>query len=350
MSKGSHRHNHHYQHHLYPHHSSYGHLAADGKDKVPGLTVANKVSSGTPILYEDASGHFKKTDVEATKMASPRPALRINISKGEEKRSYEKPPHSPLSPPSSLPDHIKCSLLKAQMDAAFGVGPQVCKEDSCVSGLSKSPSLQSSNVRSPASLRTESTQSTGSSSSKQENRPPRLKKLTRQYSFNHSDEDDLPPALAAVAAESAAEHRAALLLASNGNSQASSVEKSPSKVNSPFALEPGDLLMDFTEATPMIKAYPADPSNSFFDPFTTVQPYPVDLLETPFQQYSPPAKLSPKRMSPAIHMVPSRQLKNQVQAMQTAHLSHISIVDSSEALKRELEREKMMKRLLMTEL
>ncbi|XP_069588368.1 band 4.1-like protein 4B [Ranitomeya imitator] len=168
------------------------------------------------------------------------------------------------------------------------------------------------------------------------------------HSNNHSDEDDLPPALAAVAAESAAEQRAALLLASTGNSQASSIEKSPSRVSSSFTLEPGDLLMDFTEATPMIKTYPADPSNSFFDPCAIVQEYPVDLLDTPLQQYS--VEPSPKRHSPAIHMVTPRQLMNQVQTMQTTQSLRTSKVDSSEGLRRELEREKMMKRLLMTEL
>ncbi|KAM5156736.1 band 4.1-like protein 4B [Mantella aurantiaca] len=301
------------------------------------------------MLYEDSSGHFIKTDVELSKMASSWQPLHINISKGEDKKPHEKPLHSPISPSSPLPEHIKCNLLKAQKDTAYRMEPQVDKEEPCVSDFSKSPSLQDTNVRSPASTRAESLHSTGSSSSKQETRPPRLKKLTRQYSFNHSDEDDLPPALAAVAAESAAEQRAALLLASNQNSQTSSIEKSPSKANSSFTLEPGDLLMDFTEATPMIKAYPVDPSNSFFDPFTTTQPYPVELLETPIHQYSS-AQPSPKRMSPAIHLVSPRQLKNQAQAMQGAHSSHISLVDSSEARRRELEREKMMKRLLMTEL
>ncbi|XP_056376776.1 band 4.1-like protein 4B [Hyla sarda] len=307
------------------------------------------LSAGAPCLYEETSGHLKKTDVESTKIGSPWPALRINTNKVEEKKLYEKPLHSPLSPlspPSSASDHMKCNILKAQMDA---VGPQVGREESCGSDFSKSPSLQDTNVRSPAaSLRAESTQSTGSSSSKQEGRPARLKKLTRQFSFNHSDEDDLPPALAAVAAESAAEQRAALLLASNGNSQASSIEKSPNKASSSFTLEPGNLLMDFTEATPMIKAYPADPSNSFFDPYTTVQQYPVDLLDSPLQIYT--AQTSPKRLSRSIHMVTPRQLMNQAQPMQTTHSSHTSNVDSSEALRRELEREKMMKRLLMTEL
>ncbi|XP_069815781.1 band 4.1-like protein 4B [Dendropsophus ebraccatus] len=348
-SKVSGRHNHHHQHHHHHHHSSYGHLATESKEKTSGSSSTSKVSTGVLCLYEDTSGHLKKADVETTKIGSPWPALRINTNKVEEQKLHEKPLHSPLSPPSSASEHMKCNILKAQMDAAFRVGPQVGKEDSCGSDFSKSPSLQDTNVRSPAaSLRAESTQSTGSSSSKQEVRPARLKKLTRQYSFNHSDEDDLPPALAAVAAESAAEQRAALLLASSGNSQASSIEKSPNKASGSFTLEPGDLLMDFTEATPMIKAYPADPSNSFFDPYTTVQQYPVDLLDTPLQQYS--AEPSPKRLSPSIHMATPRQLMNQAQAMQPTHSLHTSKVDSSEALRRELEREKMMKRLLMTEL
>ncbi|KAM4688983.1 band 4.1-like protein 4B [Discoglossus pictus] len=315
-----------------------------------------EVSSGIPILYDDSAKHMKKIDAEAAKMAAQWPPLHVNINKGEERKSLEKPLHSPLSPlspisPSSKSDHLKYNILKAQVDGVFRVGAPVAIEEMCVSEFSKPPSLQDANVRSPASLRAESTQSTGSSSSKQESRPPRLKKLTRQFSFNHSDEDDLPPALAAVAAESAAEHRAALkqAQASNGHSQSSSMEKSPSKASSPYALEPGDLLMDFTEATPMIKTYPADPYNTFYDPYSTVPQFPVDLLETPLQQYST-AQPSPKRLSPATHMISTRPLGNQAQALHSSHSSLISMIDSSEALRRELEREKMMKRLLMTEL
>nr|DBA24684.1 TPA: hypothetical protein GDO54_012310 [Pyxicephalus adspersus] len=296
-SKASSRHNHHHQHHHHHPHSSYGHLGTDSKDKVSGSTSSSRGSSEIPILYEDVSRHLKKTDVESSMMSFPWSPLHISLSKGEDKKPHEKPLLSPISPSSPLPEHIKCNILKAQMDTAYRGVAQIGKEETCVSDFSKSPSLQDTNIRSPASTRAESIHSTGSSSSKQETRPPRLKKLTRQYSF---DEDDLPPALAAVAAESAAEQRAALLLASNGNSQASSFEK-------------------------------------------------VDFLDTPMQQYSS-AQPSPKRMSPAIHLVPSRQLKNQVQAMQGAHSSHISLVDSSEVRRRELEREKMMKRLLMTEL
>ncbi|KAM3928104.1 band 4.1-like protein 4B [Leptodactylus fuscus] len=246
---------------------------------VPEAKSVDEVSYGVSCLYEDTSRHLKKTDVEITKMGSPWPALHINTNKDG-------------------------------------------KEETCGSDFSKSLSLQDTSVRSSTSLLAESVESTGSSSSNQEVRPRRVRKLIRQYSFNHSDEDDLPPALAAVAAESAAEQRAALLLTCNGNSQTSSVEKSPSKANISFTLEPGDLLMDFTEATPM-----------------------VDLLPTPLEQYS--AETSPKTLSSAIQMVHPRQLMNQAQ---TIHSSHNSKVDSSEVLRRGLEREKMMKRLLMTEL
>ncbi|XP_075442063.1 band 4.1-like protein 4B isoform X1 [Ascaphus truei] len=335
----------HHQHHHHHHHATYGVITMDNRDMIPGGTSTSKACSGVPILYEDVAVNIKKAEVEATKIPVPWPALHININKGEDKKVPEKTLHPPLSP-SAVPDHMKCNILKAQIDAAFKVGTQVVKEET---DFSKTPSLQEANVRSPASVRTESTQSAGSCSSKQESRPPRLKRLIRQYSFNHSDEDDLPPALAAVAAESDAEHRAALMQALNGHSQPSSIEKSPTKGRSPFTLEPGDLLMDFTEATPMIKTYPADPCNSFFDPFTTVSQFPEDLLETPLQQYSA-MQSSPTRLSPATHMVPGRPLVNQAQIMQTSHSSHISLVDSAEALRRELEREKMMKRLLMTEL
>ncbi|KAM4705058.1 band 4.1-like protein 4B [Rhinophrynus dorsalis] len=338
---------HHHQHHHHHHHSPYGVITTDSKDMISGGTTANKVSSGVPMLYEDTSVHMKKADVEGTKMALPWPALHININKVEEKKILEKPLHSPLSP-SSVPDQMKCNLLKAQIDASLRVGAQTVKEDSCSSDFSKSPSLQDANVRSPASIRAESTQSTGSSSSKQEIRPPRLKRLTRQYSFNHSDEDDLPPALAAVAAESAAEQRAALLQAQNGHSQSSSIEKSPSKTSSSFTLEPGDLLMDFTEATPMIRCGVPQKTNEGNEKIDLFElPREIDLLENPFHQYSV-VQPSPKRLSPSIHMVPPRSFVNQAQTSHSS--SHSSMMDSSEALRRELEREKMMKRLLMTEL
>lgn len=43
---------------------------------------------------------------------------------GEEKQLSEKSLHPPASP-AMLPDHLKCNILKAQMEAAFRVSPKV---------------------------------------------------------------------------------------------------------------------------------------------------------------------------------------------------------------------------------
>lgn len=42
----------------------------------------------------------------------------------EDKKVSEKTLHAPVSP-SSVPDHLKCNILKAQVEAAFRVGAQV---------------------------------------------------------------------------------------------------------------------------------------------------------------------------------------------------------------------------------
>lgn len=44
---------------------------------------------------------------------------------GEEKQLSEKSLHPPPSP-VMLPDHLKCNILKAQMEAAFRVSARVC--------------------------------------------------------------------------------------------------------------------------------------------------------------------------------------------------------------------------------
>ncbi|XP_030065063.1 band 4.1-like protein 4B [Microcaecilia unicolor] len=194
---GRHHYHHHHHHH---HHSSYGAIGNEIKDTIPEVVDTHKLcSGGGPILYEDAAAHLKMVEVEAAKVSAPWPVLHININKGEEKKVSEKSLHPPLSP-SSVPDHVKCNILKAQIDAAFRVGTQAIKEETPLVDLSKTPSLQETNVRSPAPIRADTAQSSGSSG-KQEIKPPRLKKLTRQYSF---DEDDLPPALAATVAMEAA--------------------------------------------------------------------------------------------------------------------------------------------------
>uniref|UniRef100_A0A8D3BPX6 Erythrocyte membrane protein band 4.1 like 4B n=1 Tax=Scophthalmus maximus TaxID=52904 RepID=A0A8D3BPX6_SCOMX len=54
------------------------------------------------------------------------PSLHVNIdNKGEEKQLSEKSLHPPASP-AMLPDHLKCNILKAQMEAAFRVSLLRC--------------------------------------------------------------------------------------------------------------------------------------------------------------------------------------------------------------------------------
>ncbi|XP_078542363.1 band 4.1-like protein 4B [Lissotriton helveticus] len=266
------------------------------------------------------------------------------VAKGEEKMVSEKSLHSPLSP-SLVPDHLKCNILKAQIDAVFRVGAQVPKEEKPLVNLNKTSSLPDTNVRSPAPSRTETTQSAGAAD-KQEIKPSRMRKLTRQYSFNHSDEDDLPPALAAVAAEAAAEAAAAAAAAAAAEAEAASPrsqrndvphstdrqnqpspsEKSPTSVSSSYSLEPGDLLMDFTEATPMIKTFPIDAVNPYYDPFPSVPQFSSELIENTLQCYA--MQHSPKRLSP-VPMTARRPSMEMASVLQLSHSSHkpISLVD-----------------------
>ncbi|CAM4591456.1 unnamed protein product [Lepidochelys kempii] len=348
---GRHHHHHHRHHH---HHSNYGVIVPDSKDIVSGVPNPNKLSSGLPVLYDNTSSHLKKMEVETVKVVGPWPALHININKGEDKKVSEKSLHPPVSP-SSVPDHMKCNILKAQVEAAFRVGAQVGKEDTSFVNTSKASSLQDPNVRSPAPVRPETTPSTGTTE-KQEIKVSRVRKLTRQYSF---DEDDLPPALAAAVAASTSVSSASPVSQKTCTPQMSEVQtqispgaKSPTDVGSTFALEPGDLLMDFTEATPMIKTFPADTANPFFDPFTTVPQFSAEFIDSKLVCCA--VQSSPKLLPPVSPSLAMRSLAETVPTptVQTIYSSHkpISLADSAETLRRELEREKMMKRLLMTEL
>ncbi|XP_059584491.1 band 4.1-like protein 4B isoform X3 [Alligator mississippiensis] len=321
---------HHYHHHHHHHHSNYGVVAPDSKDMVSGVSNPNKLSSGVPLLYDDTPAHLKKMEPETVKVVGPWPALHVNINKSEDKKVSEKSLHPPVSP--SVSDHMKCNILKAQVEAAFRVGTQAGKEETSLVNPSKTSSLQDRNVRSPALVRPETTPS-ANTTEKQEIKVSRVRKLTRQYSF---DEDDLPPALAAAAAAASTSVSSASPVSqktctpqmSEGQTQMSPGAKSPTDVGSTFTLEPGDLLMDFTEATPMAE-------------FTD------NKLKCCAVQLSP--KISPVALSPARRSLVETVPTPTVQTIYTSH-KPISLADSAETLRRELEREKMMKRLLMTEL
>ncbi|XP_013871092.1 band 4.1-like protein 4B isoform X2 [Austrofundulus limnaeus] len=140
----------------------------------------------------------------------PWPSLHINIDKkGDEKLLSEKSVHPPASP-AALPDHLKCNILKAQMEAAFRETPttprgkssnetlngryQSSSQDSAASSLTaeKTPHQQQDR-----NFTAEELQVKGNPSSN------RRKRLVRQFSFNHEDEDNLPEALAAISSQKA---------------------------------------------------------------------------------------------------------------------------------------------------
>ncbi|KAJ7313907.1 hypothetical protein JRQ81_005704, partial [Phrynocephalus forsythii] len=187
---------HHHHHHHHHHHGNYGPLAPpDNNEAVTGAPSPNRV----PRHFEDEPLHLKKMEIETVKVARPWPALHISTNKGEDKKISERNLHPPPLSPSSVPNHLKCNILKAQVEAAFRGSAQVENEDSSLVNSSllsptKISSRQDLNGRSPPLLRPEATQSS-SASDTQEVKPSRVRRLTRQYSF---DEDDLPPALAAA--------------------------------------------------------------------------------------------------------------------------------------------------------
>uniref|UniRef100_A0A8C5YSL0 Erythrocyte membrane protein band 4.1 like 4B n=1 Tax=Marmota marmota marmota TaxID=9994 RepID=A0A8C5YSL0_MARMA len=392
-----------WHHRQHQHHSNYG-LSLTLENKEGPLRSPNsssksltKLSPGPHALFSDAAAHLKKLELETVKAAGPWPTLHININKAEEKKVSEKTLQTPLLP-SPVADHVKCNILKAQLENASRVSAQIGKEESTFVNINKKSSLQDTNVRSPIPIRVETAQP---AVEKPEIKPPRVRKLTRQYSF---DEDDLPPDLAeavgvttapATDSTTAATQASVPLVSpklqkvssphkSEGKSLLSPAAKSPSDRGGTFTLEPGDLLMDFTEATPLaepasnphcahsgcspplslpmkeettgvcmyppiktrlIKTFPADPVSPFPDPFSTGPQFTADFRDSKLQRCPGPP-------SPLIPAAALRPLTETVSTVQTVYTTRkpVSMAASAETLRQELEREKMMKRLLMTEL
>nr|XP_035110114.1 band 4.1-like protein 4B isoform X1 [Callithrix jacchus] len=406
LTAASGRHHHQHQHQHQHHHSNYS-LSLTLENKEGPLRSPNsssksltKLSPGTPALFSEAAAHLKKLELETVKAAGPWPPLHININKAEEKKVSEKTLQTPLLP-SPVADHVKCNILKAQLENASRVNIQGGKEESTFVNINKKSSLQDANVRSPIPIRVETTQP---AVEKPEIKPPRVRKLTRQYSFNRSDEDDLPPDLAEAVGVATATTTNTTTAAtqvsvplpspkvqkvssphtSEGKGQLSPGAKSPSDRGGAFTLEPGDLLMDFTEATPLaepasnphcahsrcspplslpmkeettgvcmyppiktrlIKTFPADTMNPFPDTFTTGPQFTADFRDSKLQ-------CCPGPSSPLIPAATLRPFTETVSTVQTLYTTRkpVSLAASAETLRQELEREKMMKRLLMTEL
>ncbi|EGV92494.1 Band 4.1-like protein 4B [Cricetulus griseus] len=290
-------------HHQHQHHSNYGlSLPLENKEgplRSPNSSKAlNKLSPGAPALYSEAAAHLKKLELETVKTAGPWPALHININKAEEKKVSEKTLQTPLLP-SPVADHVKCNILKAQLENASRVNAQIGKEESTFVNINKKSSLQDTNVS------------------------------------NRSDEDDLPPDLAeAVGATTVtttnttmSATQVSVPLASPKIQKVTSPQKSevksplspgaksPSDHGGTFTLGPGDLLMDFTEATPLIKTFPAEPMmNPFPDPFTTGPQFTADFRENKLQ-------CCPGQSSPLIPTATLRPLTEAVSTVQTIYTS-----------------------------
>ncbi|XP_017280581.1 band 4.1-like protein 4B isoform X2 [Kryptolebias marmoratus] len=149
--------------------------------------------------------------LETESDSPPWPSLHVNIDKkGDEKQLSEKSLHPPASP-AALPDHLKCNILKAQMEAAFwketptmprGKSSIETLNDRCQSSSQDSAASSLTAEKTPLrqqdrNLTPEEPQAKGNPSSN------RRRRLVRQFSFNHEDEDNLPEALAAISSQSA---------------------------------------------------------------------------------------------------------------------------------------------------
>ncbi|XP_067909183.1 band 4.1-like protein 4B [Heterodontus francisci] len=112
---------------------------------------------------------------------------------------------------------------------------------------------------------------------------------------NHSDEDDLPPALAAATRSSPPP------INKQPNSDVQQLQyptciKNSLEEDHTELAAPGDLLMDFTEATPLIKTVPAHP-------FSPVAQFPVELADSLLQCYDfPPSPGKSSSVTP-LHIV-----------------------------------------------
>ncbi|XP_064181881.1 band 4.1-like protein 4B isoform X3 [Anguilla rostrata] len=157
------------------------------------LQNSHKLRAVTAYQPEEPD-RFGKQELESNRMAVPWPSLHINMdTRTEEKPLSEKGLRSPVCP-AGRPDHLKCNILKAQMDAAF----RGRKEEAL--DFRHSSSSQEHNGRFPSS--SQDSVSSSLTTERPSVRPDRRKRLVRQFSFNHSDEDDLPEALAAISSQS----------------------------------------------------------------------------------------------------------------------------------------------------
>ncbi|KAM9783276.1 band 4.1-like protein 4B [Neosynchiropus ocellatus] len=180
---------HHYRHHTHSQDTLY-HTRTQNKRRAPPCPTDELDLSQSLLQALDSDSD-----------SPPWPSLHINIdNKGDDKLLSEKSLH-PSSSPALHPDHLKCNILKAQMEAAFRETPTTPRGKSASETISdrrvnssQDSAASTSTADKPPhlSLPPEIIHPESNSSSN------RRKRLVRQFSFNHEDEDNLPAALAAI--------------------------------------------------------------------------------------------------------------------------------------------------------
>uniref|UniRef100_A0A8C4DWW1 Erythrocyte membrane protein band 4.1 like 4B n=1 Tax=Dicentrarchus labrax TaxID=13489 RepID=A0A8C4DWW1_DICLA len=157
----------------------------------------SKHSPPCPADELDISQSLLKA-LESDSDSPPWPSLHVNMdNKGEEKQLSEKSLHPPASP-AMLPEHLKCNILKAQMEAAFRVSTTLPPNHLSLvyCSVNNSSVLFSSLMKKEAPT----TPRMKNSNETLNDRPVPSSPL--YMLTNHEDEDNLPEALAAISSQS----------------------------------------------------------------------------------------------------------------------------------------------------
>ncbi|KAK2815093.1 hypothetical protein Q7C36_023359 [Tachysurus vachellii] len=152
------------------------------KQEVPCLTLTKPKPWDVPAAHTEDVDRSLRSPKQFQPDTIPWPTLHINIDTAEEKLLSEK---SLPSSPAGIQDQRKSNVLRHTMHSE-----SANSRGNCSSG-------------DPDNRMASSSQDSASSSATTERpRLERRKRLVRQFSFNHSDEDDLPDALAAISSQS----------------------------------------------------------------------------------------------------------------------------------------------------
>ncbi|XP_026780277.2 band 4.1-like protein 4B isoform X1 [Pangasianodon hypophthalmus] len=154
------------------------------KQEVPCLTLTKPKPWDVPAGHTENLDRTLRSPKQLQPDTIPWPTLHINIDTAEEKLLSEK---SLPSSPVGIQDQRKSNILRHVMHSE-----SANSKGNCSSGEQNNRCVIPSSSQDSAS----------SSVTTERPRVERRKRLVRQFSFNHSDEDDLPDALAAISSQS----------------------------------------------------------------------------------------------------------------------------------------------------